>query len=120
MAVLANERTCRAAAAHEDDLQAVQLISPVGSTPGEATDSHPVPLLDGPTVEVSGNGLTWFETGKQTDAGGITQLGAIALDGSYRLYPLPDPSTGVFVLALPNGLIDVVGMNGKVWQAHGA
>jgi virginiamycin B lyase len=72
------------------------------------------------TVEVSGNGLTWFETGKQTDTGGITQLGAIALDGSYRLYPLPDPSTGVFVLVLPNGFIDVVGMNGKVWQAHGA
>jgi virginiamycin B lyase len=72
------------------------------------------------SVEVSGNGLTWFETGKQTDTGGITQLGAIALDGSYRLYPLPDPSTGVFVLVLPNGFIDVVGMNGRVWQAHGA
>src|ERR1700680_1327033 len=41
VAVFANERTSMATAAREDDLEAVQLIPPAGSTPGEATDSPP-------------------------------------------------------------------------------
>src|SRR5205807_4643482 len=42
VAAFANERTCIAAAAPEDEFQAVQLVPPAVSTPGEATDSHPL------------------------------------------------------------------------------
>src|ERR1700680_670763 len=41
VAVLPTDPTSMAAAPREDDLEAVHLIPPTGSTPGEATDSHP-------------------------------------------------------------------------------
>jgi virginiamycin B lyase len=75
-------------------------------------------------VEATGSGLTWFETVKRTDTSAIVELGAIAPDGSLRLYPMPDQAPDqasvAYVLVLPNGWLELVSMTGQVWQAHPA